>query len=220
MQKNKMLSDIGVTYIRVRKIFHAFLLYRYGSLPIDLPSGCLLYNRLVDKLVPNYSLRKMSYSSFSQEAYNKSLSMDDNQVRLQCQERKIYMPTSDDRLKLVPFVMPRSIIFGGVHKATDRWFQLSNTSEFCKAIENEFWDFFIDTDRKYSVYCMRNGKEYKHEDSVENFMQLVGMDFDDEETLIRYWRSKRNESAQDFGRFCKRQPNSSLMQKLGISEVV
>lgn len=209
-----------MTYVRVRKIFHAFLVYRYGNMPIDLPAGCLLYNRLVDRLVPNYSLRRMSYSSFSQEAYNRSLQMDDDAVRSLSREQRVYLPSSDDRMKLVPFVMPRSIVFGGVCRQTDRWFQSSNTSELCKEIEDQFWDFFIDTDRKYSLYCVRNGKEYKHEDSVEKFMQLVGMDFDDEENLIRYWRAKRNEADRSDLRSFKRQPTSSLMDKLGITEPV
>lgn len=210
-----MMKEPVVTYIRIRELFQPFLKYTYGSEPIDLPEPDELYDILATGLVPNYSMRKLCYSTFSQAAYEESL--DRQQPSLFSDEgNDKYLPEKKDLQKLVPFIIPHTVIIGGKCKRTDKWFQLSNASYniFRKKIEKSFWHSFVNFDQKVMLYCSRENIEYKKELAIEKFMIKVGMDMDSFDTLAREWRKERAKYEATISQYSNKEPTSNLREEL------
>lgn len=210
-----------VTYVRVREIFHDFLRYKYGGLPIDLPVvDCALYNILSVGIVPNYKMYRMSYSSFSMAAYEATIS-EDNNIYAFCENgTNLFLPTEDDRKKLIPFIIPKSVILGGKRIDTDRWFQLTtgNFQNFSQQIESEFWDSYIKHDMKFNLFCCRTGRKYNQDLSMEKFMIKIGMDFNLGDTFARYWRKKKSTDSKMFDYYTNKYSTADLqtMMENGI----
>lgn len=204
-----------VTYIRIRELFHPFLMFSYGDLPIDLPDTDELYDIFTTGLIPNYSMKRICYSTFSKAAYDKGIG--NQQVALFCEEpSKIFVPNEKDKQKLVPFVMPRTIIFGGKVKKTDQWFQLGNSAYriFSEQIEKNFWNAFERFDNKVLLYCGRENLKYSIEMSIEKFMKKVGMDMDDFDTFARYWRDERKKRDENISKYSNKEPTANLREQL------
>lgn len=204
-----------VTYIRIRELFHPYLKYIYGDLPIDLTETDELYDVFSTGLVPNYSMRRMCYSTFSKAAYDKGV--ENQQVSLFTDdEKKVYLPKKEDRSKLVPFVMPYSVIIGGKRKKTDKWFQLANSSynQFRNLVERSFWNALERFDKKVLLYCDRENMKYSQEMAIEKFMIKVGMDMDNFETLARYWREERSKRHACIAQYSKKEPTANLREQL------
>ena len=205
-------QDKPVVYIRVRKIFYAYLKYAYGDFPIDVPSvGCRLHDVMSCGLVPNYSMKRICYSSFSQKAYNTAFG-DESRTIFDDIPSNACLPSEYDKQKLVPFVMPAWVIIGGRRCATDQWFQISDKcyQEFSRCIESEFWNSFIVHDQKFNQFCYRTGKRYSQEGSVESYMRQIGMDFGEQDTLTRYWRLKKADNLRTLDRFNKKEATANL----------
>lgn len=204
-----------VTYIRIREFFHPFLRYNYGELPIDLPETDELYDIFSTGLTPNYSMKRICYSTFSEAAYEKG--MGNKQVTFFNEDEKtLFLPKKEDKVKLVPFVMPYAVILGGRKKKTDKWFQLANSSynQFRNLIEHNFWNAFGKFDRKVWLYCSRENLKYSQEMAIEKFMMKIGMNLDDLDTMARYWReekAKQNICAEQYNR---KEPTANLREQL------
>lgn len=210
--KNSNLNTQSVTYLRVREIFHDFLRYRYGDLPINLPEGSRLYGEFVCGLAENPTLYKMSYSGFSQAAYRMAFDPDFREVPADTRGRERFLPTEDDARKLIPFVLPREVVLGGRLVRTNQWFQLTSgaCSRMAKIIESEFWASFSEFDQRFNLFCMRAGERYNQEISIERFMILTGMDMRFEDTMARYWRKKKVSDNKLFSSFSKKEHTDSL----------
>ena len=204
-----------VTYIRIRELFHPFLKYNYGDLPIDLPETDELYDIFTMGLVPNYSMKRLCYSTFSMAAYEKGVG--NGQPSFFNDElSKVFLPKEEDRLKLVPFLMPRSIIMGGKRKNTDKWFQLGNASYsvFRNQIEKKFWNELEKFDKKVLLYCDRENLKYSLELSIEKFMIKIGMDLDDFDTLARNWREERAKRNESIKQFSKKESTANIREQI------
>lgn len=204
-----------VTYIRVREIFQPYLAYTYGDNPIELPDTSELYDILSTGLVPNYSMKKVCYSTFSMAAYESGIN-GNQQVTLFNDNEKIYLPKLEDKAKLVPFIIPQSVIMGGRRIKTDKWFQLSNGAykPFRDRIENDFWNTLDNFDRKVKLYCDRENMKYGHELSVEKFMIKIGMNLDDFDSMCRYWREERSSRAKRYNTYSNKEPTANLREQL------
>lgn len=204
-----------VTYIRIRELFHPYLKYSYGDLPIDLPETDVLYDIFTVGLVPNYSMKRVCYSTFSKAAYMKGV--ENAQPALFCEDAsKIFIPKKEDKMKLVPFVMPHSIIFGGRRRNTDQWFQLGNSSynSFRDQLEKNFWNELETFDQKVRLYCTRSNLKYSVEMSVEKFMKKVGMDMDDFDTLARAWREEREKWDSSIKQYSKKESTANIREQI------
>lgn len=213
----KNLSEPLVTYIRVQEIFRPFLRYKYGDFPIDLPvTSCKLYDILSVDIAANYKMKRMCYSSFSMAAYQ--CSFPDEGVNALFYEipEDAYLPSEAEKVKLVPFVLPASIICGGRRVQTNKWFQLTNSGyqEFSAVLKNEFWNAFVDFDQKFNLYCYREGKKYNQEISIEKFMIKIGMDMNKEDILARYWRKKKDTDKRLSSRFNMKESTISLREQM------
>lgn len=210
-----------VTYIRIRELIHPFLIYTYGDLPIDLPATDELHDIFVTGLVPNYSMKQLCYSTFSQAAYEKG--MGNNQITLFGEENsKAFLPKPEDKDKLVPFVMPSSVIIGGKRKNTDQWFQLCNSSykQFRAIIESRFWNEFDKFNLKVRLYCTRENLKYSQEMAIEKFMIKVGMDMDDFDTMARKWREYKSSQEQQMTQYSNKEPTANLREQLDYDLIV
>lgn len=204
-----------VTYIRIRELFHPFLQYNYGDLPIDLPETDELYEIFTTGLVPNYSMKRICYSTFSRAAYTKGV--ENTQPALFCEDTsKIFVPKKEEKAKLVPFLMPHSIIFGGRRKNTDQWFQLGNSAynNFRDQLEKNFWNALETFDQKVRLYCTRDNLKYSVEMSVEKFMKKVGMNIDDFDTLARYWRDERAKRDATIKQFSNKESTANIREQI------
>lgn len=204
-----------VTYIRIRELFQPFLKYNYGEFPIDIPVMDELYDILSTGLAPNYSMKRLCYSTFSQAAYEKG--MGNRQVSLFAEdESKVYVPKKEDKTKLVPFVMPHSVIIGGQRKNTDQWYQLVNSSynQFRQVLESKFWNDFDNFNQKVKLYCTRENLKYSQEMAIEKFMMKVGMNLDDFDTMARYWREEKANRNQSISQYSKKEPTANLREQL------
>ncbi len=183
-----------VTYIRVREIFHAFIRHQYGELPVSLPPSGRLYDVFSTSLVPNPTMYRLNYSTFSQAAVEASLS-DDSGFPAGTLSG-LYLPSEADRAKLIPFVLPQMVYFGRTLVRTNSFFQVSSSGyrQMSRIIEDEFWAKFIDFDRMFSLYCYRTGSRYSQDESMERFMIHIGMDIKLEATFSRYWRKKKEQN--------------------------
>jgi hypothetical protein len=201
-----------VTYLRVREIFHDFLRYRYGEFPINLPECSRLYGEFVMGLAENPTLYKMSYSGFSQAAYRLAFDEDFHDVPSDTRGRERFLPTDDDRRKLVPFILPRDVVKGGKLVRTNQWFQLTSggCTRMAKVIEAEFWAAFSEFDQRFNLFCERSGERYNQEISIERFICMTGMDMRHEDTMARYWRKKKVADNKLFSSFSKKEHTDSL----------
>lgn len=202
-----------VTYVRVREIFHDFLRYKYGDFPIDLPIlDCSLYNILSVGIVPNYKMFRMCYSSFSMAAYEAAFTDNDSVHFSPDNKASLFLPREEDKIKLIPFFMPRSVILSGRRVNTDKWFQFTFKSyqEFSLQIENEFWADYIKHDMKYNLYCCRTGRNYNQEVSMDKFMIKVGMDFSMSDLFARYWRKKKESGSKLFDYYTNKYSTANL----------
>jgi hypothetical protein len=191
------------------------LKYSYGDLPVDLPETEELYDIFTAGLVPNYSMKRICYSTFSMAAYEKGIG--NQQVALFSEEpSKIFIPKKEDKAKLVPFLMPRSIIYGGKRKNTDKWFQLGNSSYklFSNQIKKNFWNALETFDQKVRLYCTRDNLKYSVEMSLEKFMKKVGMDMDDFDTLARSWREERAKKNAVITQYSNKESTANLREQL------
>lgn len=221
MRKSTPEPLLPVTYIRVRELFHAFLSYKYGDGPIDLPvSGSELYNILASGLVPNYRMARVCYSSFSGAAYDAAFGHGDLFLFPEGSCTEPLLPKPEDQKKLIAFVMPRSVIIGGRRVDTDKWFQLTSSAykEFNRSLESEFWAAYIKHDQRYNLYCLREGRKYNQELSMEKFMQLVGMDFALEDNFARYWRKKKQTDPKLFDYYSNKDSTAMLKRQMGDNE--
>ena len=204
-----------VTYIRIQELLHPFLKYSYGDLPIDLPETDELYDIFTTGLVPNYSMKRVCYSTFSKAAYMKGV--ENAQPALFCEdESKIFIPKKEDKSKLVPFLMPHSIIYGGKRKNTDQWFQLGNSAYnlFRNQIKKDFWNALETFDQKVRLYCTRDNLKYSVEMSIEKFMKKIGMDMDDFETLARNWREERAKRDGAIKQYSNKESTANLREQI------
>jgi len=206
-----------VTYVRVREIFHPFVRYKYGDFPVDLPETCRLYDAMATSLVPNYAMRKIAYSCFSQAAFEY-----DPSITAQPSPGNLYLPSEEDRGKLVPFLMPASVVIGGRVVPTDKWFQLtvSGYKQATAIIESEFWNKFVEFDQKFRLYCCRSGAKYEQGAGMEKFMRLVGMDMRFKETLARYWRGKKAADMKMFSAYSRKEHTDKLREYLEMESIV
>lgn len=204
-----------VTYIRIREIFQPYLQYTYGDLPIELPVISELHDILSTGLVPNYSMRQVCYSSFSMKAYEMGVN-GNKQLALFNNGEKIYLPKPEDKKKFVPFIMPQSIIVGGKMKRTDEWHQISNGAYklFRARIEYDFWNALENFDRKVRLYCERENLKYGLELSVSKFMKKIGMDFNDYDSMCRYWREERSKRDDTYKKYSKKESTANLREQL------
>lgn len=209
-----------VTYIRIREIYQPYLQYTYGDFPIELPETSELYDILSTGLAPNYSMKQVCYSTFSTAAYDAGVN-GSKQVTLFNEGEKIYVPKPEDKPKLVPFIIPQSVIIGGRRKKTDKWFQLTNGSYkvFRARIENDFWNALDNFDRKVKLYCERENMKYGHELSVEKFMVKIGMDLDDFDSMCRYWREERSRRDKMCNTYSNKEPTANLREQLDFNIV-
>lgn len=220
MQKD-ILSKPIVTYVRVREIFHSFLKWKYGDLPIDLPTtDCQLYNIMTVGIAPNYKMKRMCYSSFSMAAYEAAFNKSDNNNLFTEVLDNAYLPKESECKKLIPFILPRTVILGGRRYNTDKWYQFADKSfkEFSSQIESEFWAAYIKHDQKFNLYCYRIGKVYNQEISMEKFMFKIGMDINMEETFARYWRKKKSTDKKMFDYYTNKDSTRNLqsMMETGV----
>lgn len=204
-----------VTYIRIREIYQPYLKYCYGEFPIDLPEISELYDILSTSLVPNYSMKKLCYSTFSKAAYDAGV----NGLQTICfaeEETKAYLPAEEDRSSLVPFIIPHTIISGGMRKRTDKWYQLSNKAYkfFKEKVRNDFWNALANFDRKVYLYCERENLKYSQELSVEKFMIKVGIDMDHFDSMCRYWREERKQRNSGIKQYSKKEPTANIREQL------
>lgn len=211
----------AVTYIRVRELFHAFLRYKYGDFPLSLPEASRLYGILSVSLVSNYRMCQTTYSTFSEAAFNFSQQeYEDSAIGID--RDKIHLPGEEDRKKLVPIVMPLTVISGGKLVQTNQWFQVSNSgyTEMSKAIESEFWNSYVEFDQKFILYCCRSGEEYTQDISIEKFMQMIGMDLGHKQTLLRAWRRKKKSDSRLFSGYNGKEKNSNLKEYLEMQAIM
>lgn len=204
-----------VTYIRIKELLHPYLIYSYGDMPVNLPETDELYDILQTGLVPNYSMKRLCYSTFSMAAFEKGV--ENRQVALFTDDpAKVFVPKPDDKSKLVPFVIPRTVIIGGRRRNTDKWFQLCNSSYnlFRTMIEKNFWNALDNFDKKVQLYCTRENLKYSIELSIEKFMIKVGMDMDDFDTLARNWREERARRNQQVTQFSHKEPTANLREQV------
>lgn len=204
-----------VTYVRIREIFQPYLQYTYGDYPIDLPETSELYDILATGIVPNYSMKQICYSSFSMAAYE-SVFNGKQQLALFNEGEKIHLPKQEDEPKLVPFIIPQSVIIGGRRKKTDKWYQLANSAYkmFRSRIENDFWNALGNFDRKVKLYCERENLKYGHELTVEKFMIKIGMDLDGFDSMCRYWREERTKRDKAFSQYSNKESTANLREQL------
>lgn len=207
-----------VTYIRIREIYQPYLQYTYGDLPIELPETSELYDILSTGLAPNYSMKQMCYSTFSMAAYEAGM-YGTKQMALFNEEEKTYLPKPEDKQKLVPFIIPQSVIIGGRRKKTDKWFQLANGAYkiFRSRIESDFWNALDIFDRKVKLYCDRVNLKYGHELSMEKFMLKIGMDLDDFDSMCRYWREERSKKDKVLDQFSNKEPTANLQEQIDFN---
>lgn len=203
-----------VTYVRVREIFHPYIKYTYGNLPVDLPESTQLYSILSTGLAPNYSMKKICYSTFSAAAYEYN-ETDTNNI-LYSSQKKIYIPSEEDKEKLIPFVMPHSFIYGGRIMPTDKWCQITPSAykEFRAQLEREFWHAFVNFDMKVALHCDRNGLKYTQEVAIEKFMVKIGMNLDDLETMARYWRNEKKKYETAISPYNKKESSASIRAQI------
>lgn len=204
-----------VTYIRIKEILHPYLRYSYGDWPIELPETDELYDIFSTGLAPNYTMRKMCYSTFSQAAYERG--MGNYQIALFTDdEKKVFLPKVEDKQKLIPFVMPYSVIIGGRRKNTDQWFQMINSAynQFRDTIERRFWNDFDNFNEKVRLYCTRKNLKYSQELALEKFMMKIGMDMDDFDTMARYWRDKNAKKEKSVRKYSNKESTANLQEQL------
>ena len=204
-----------VTYIRVREIYHPYLKFTYGDFPIELPVISELYDILSTGLTPNYSMKRVCYSTFSMAAYQAGVE-GAQPVFFSEEPDSLFLPKEEDKQKLVPFVMPHSVIMGGRRKNTDKWFQLANKSYkmFRDRIESDFWNELENFDRKVELYCERKNMKYSIELSVEKFMIKMGMDIDDFDSMCRYWRDERAKRNARVTKYNNKESTANLQEQL------
>lgn len=209
-----------VTYIRIREIYQPYLQYTYGDLPIELPETSELYDILSTGIAPNYSMKQMCYSTFSMAAYEAGM-YGTKQMALFNEGEKTYLPKPEDKQKLVPFIIPQSVIIGGRRKKTDKWFQLTNGAYkiFRSRIESDFWNALDIFDRKVKLYCDRVNLKYGHELSMEKFMLKVGMDLDDFDSMCRYWREERSKKDKVLDQFSNKEPTVNLQEQIDFNMI-
>lgn len=216
MQRD-VLSQPIVTYVRVREIFHSFLKWKYGDLPVDLPAtDCQLYNIMSVGIAPNYKMKRMCYSSFSMSAYDAVFKTQNGNDLFSGITENVYLPKESEQKKLIPFILPQTVILGGRRCNTDKWYQFSDKSfkEFSRQIESEFWAAYIKHDQKFNLYCYRTGKIYNQELSMERFMFKIGMDLNMEETFARYWRKKKSADKKMFDHYTNKDSTRYLQSMM------
>lgn len=176
-----------VTYIRVEKYLHPFVRYKYGEFPVELPVCCRLYDIFSAGLVPNYESRNICYSTCSAKKY--AADRESGDLR----------PVHE---KMVPFVMPDKVLFGGVARETNAWFQLSRKSYkvFIAQLKNEFWSLFMDFNERFRINCARLGEKYTCRYAFDQFLIKVGIDTVYLDTIYRDWRRKKKE-LERYARF-------------------
>lgn len=214
------MKESLVTYIRIREIFQPYLRYAYGDYPIELPETTELYDIFSTGLLSNYAMKKVCYSTFSQAAYQAGVE-NRQPVFFSEEQDKWFVPRTEDKSKLVPFVMPHSVIIGGRRKNTDKWFQLGNKGYkiFRDRIERDFWNELENFDRKVRLFCDRKNLKYSIELSVEKFMIKTGMDMDDFDSLCRYWREERARGDSAISKFTNKESTVSLQDQLDFELV-
>lgn len=212
-QKDVIDSNVPVTYIRVREIFHAYLRYQYGEFPLSLPEVGRLHEVFSTSLVPNCSMYRMNYSAFSQQAYMMGESMTDIEIAAQ-RKQGVYLPSEADRRKVIPFVLPHTVFMGRKLVQTNGFFQVTSSGyrQMGRIIEDEFWSKFIDFDRMFSLYCCRTGTRYSQDESVERFMMLIGMNMKFEDTFSRYWRKKKETDRKAFSLYSNKEHTERLKE--------
>lgn len=200
-----------VTYVRVREIFHAYLRYQYGDWPLSLAETGRLYEAFSTSLVPNVSLYRMNYSTFSQNAFRVSERCSEEEVE-DLRSDGVFLPSAKDRAKLVPFCLPHTVWFGRSTVHTNGFFQVtaSGYRMMNRIIEDEFWAKFVEFDRMFSLYCYRTGLRYSQDGCIERFMQLLGMDMKFEDTFARYWRKKKESDRRSFSCFSNKEHTERL----------
>lgn len=186
-----------VTYIRIEKYLHPFVTYKYGSIPVDLPVCCKLYDIFSMGLVPNYGVRSICYSTCSAQVF-KNFVADPNA------EEADRMVSPTVREKFMPFIMPERVVSGGTAKKTNEWYQLTRISYrmFIAQLKNEFWSMFIDFDSRFRITCTRTGGKYTRRYAFEQFLIKVGIDTVYLDTIYRDWRRKKRE-IERFARFAE-----------------